>query len=276
MRLAQVSWFLTVVVCASSSSGFLLTAQSVRPSAATPSATRQQVTPVAPTYPADLVKSGQTLFAQNCGFCHGRDAAGGESGPDLTRSKLVAADVNGNRIGEVVRNGRPEKGMPRFALSEGEISGLVAYIHSQTAKASKLGRRRGVDVSDLQTGNVQAGKAYFDGAGKCSSCHSATGDLAGVARKYQGLKLEEQMLYPKGASSQVTVTLRSGETFSGTLAYRDEFVVGLRDHSGWYRSWPADQVKYTVKAPVEAHAEQLAKYTDEDIHNLMAYLQTLN
>ena len=28
-------------------------------------------------------------------------------------------------------------------------------------------------------------------------------------------------------------------------------------------------------SPAEAHAEQLSKYTDEDIHNLMAYIQTL-
>ena len=273
MRFYRLCWWAGIILALTSGSAWT---QSVRPSAATPSATRQQVTPVPSNYPADLVQRGQSLFTQNCAFCHGRDAAGGETGPDLTRSRLVAEDVNGNRIGEVVRNGRPEKGMPRFAFSDGEISGLVAYIHNQTVKASKLGRRRGVDISDLQTGNAQAGKQYFYGLGKCSSCHSPTGDLAGVAEKYQGLKLEEQMLYPKAASSQVTVTLPSGETISGKLEYRDEFVVGLRDGSGWYRSWPVGQVKYKVNAPAEAHAQQLANYTDADIHNLMAFLQTLH
>jgi len=62
---------------------------------------------------------------------------------------------------------------------------------------------------------------------------------------------------------------------TGTLAYKDEFTVGLEDASGWYRSWPVSEIKYTVNAPAEAHAELLAKYTDDDIHNLMAYLQTL-
>ena len=83
------------------------------------------------------------------------------------------------------------------------------------------------------------------------------------------------MLYPRDASAQVTVTLPSGQTWNGKLAYRDEFTIGLRDSSGWYHSWPAKQVKYTVDAPVNAHAELLAKYSDDDIHNLMAYLQTL-
>jgi hypothetical protein len=62
---------------------------------------------------------------------------------------------------------------------------------------------------------------------------------------------------------------------TGTLAYRDEFTVGLRDADGWYHSWPVSEVKYVVDAPADAHVELLAKYTDDDIHNLMAYLQTL-
>jgi cytochrome c oxidase cbb3-type subunit 3 len=51
--------------------------------------------------------------------------------------------------------------------------------------------------------------------------------------------------------------------------------VALRDKNGVYRSWPAKKIHYTVDAPVEAHVELFSKYTDEDIHNLMAYLQTL-
>ena len=228
------------------------------------------------TFSPALVENGQALFLQNCAFCHGRDAGGGETGPDLTRSELVGADVNGDKIGYVVRNGRPDKGMPRFSLSDQQIAGLVAFIHTERAKAnSQKGGRRGVDVADLQTGNVEAGRQYFNGAGTCATCHSATGDLAGIASRYQGLKLEERMLYPDHAPASVTVTLPSGQTMTGSLAYQDEFTIGLRDSSGWYRSWPVTEVKYAVHAPVEAHADLLGKYTDADIHNLMAYLQTL-
>src|SRR5206468_3267253 len=70
----------------------------------------------AQTYPAEQVQAGQTVFAARCGFCHGRDTAGGESGPDLTRSVLVAGDVRGDRIGALVRAGLPDRGMPAFAL----------------------------------------------------------------------------------------------------------------------------------------------------------------
>lgn len=165
--------------------------------------------------------------------------------------------------------------MPAFSLSDQDMSAIVAFIHHQKTLLEKNGGRRGVDDADLQTGNAQAGKQYFNGAGKCASCHSPTGDLAGIATRLKGLKLEQRMLNPGNATAKVTVTLPSGQTVTGRLAYHDEFTIGLKDSSGWYRSWPSDAVKFTIDAPAEAHVELLSKYTDDDIHNLMAYLQTL-
>lgn len=227
-------------------------------------------------FPPALMESGGARFLKECAFCHGRDAGGGEDGPDLTRSKLVAEDRGGDQIGPVVRNGRSEKGMPRFTVSDEELSGLVAFIKTQKALAeSQKGGRRGVDKEDLQTGDAEAGKRYFNGAGKCSSCHSPTGDLAGVAKRFEGLKLEQRFLYPKDVKATIVVTLPSGETVSGKLAYQDEFNVALRDAAGRYRAWAVSRVTFKIDAPAEAHADLLAKYTDDDIHNLMAYLQTL-
>ena len=222
--------------------------------------------------------AGGALFQQNCAFCHGRDAMGGETGPDLTRSKLVLSDTDGSKISEVVREGRTsnDKRMPAFQFSSPELASLVAFIRaSVVAAASMKGGRRGVDVADLQTGNVNSGKKYFDGAGGCAKCHSPTGDLAGIARRYEGLQLEERMLYPRDAKSTVTVTLPSGQTETGTLAYRDEFTIALKDSRGTYKSWPVEKVKYKLDSPVNAHVDLFGKYTDDDIHNLMAYLQTL-
>jgi len=226
------------------------------------------------TFPADLVKAGESYFVQHCAFCHGRDTGGGEDGPDLTRSKLVADDVNGNEIGSVVRNGR--NNMPRFSVTDQELAELTAFIHTQKNIAeSQTGGRKGVDAADLTTGNIEKGKQYFNGAGKCSACHSPTGDLAGVAARNNGLKLFQRVMYPRGAKAKMTVTLPSGETIAGTRAYADEFTVALRDSSGRYRSWPASKVTVHVEDPAEAHVELLAKYTDDDIHNLMTYLLTL-
>ena len=155
---------------------------------------------------------------------------------------------------------------------------MVAFIHNQKKQAESLtGGRRAVEVADLQTGNADAGKRYFDRA--CSTCHSPTGDFAGLARRLEGLTLLQRMLYPRGAAAasraKVTVTRPSGETVGGTLAYRDEFTIALTDPSGAYRSFPASLVKFTVDDPLQAHVEQLGKYTDDDMHNVLAYLHTL-
>src|SRR5271167_3474496 len=184
-----------------SSAAFLLislavsAAQAPTPVAQGPDPAKKPAPVERKSYPPGLVQSGGALFRQDCSFCHGRDAGGGETGPDLTRSKLVTADVDGEKISVVVRNGRPDKGMPPFDRTEEQIASLVAFIHTQQYRAlTRTGGRKGVDVSDLQTGNVEAGKRYFEGAGGCSTCHSPTGDLAGINSRYRGLELEEQML----------------------------------------------------------------------------------
>ena len=191
------------------------------------------------------------MFAAQCGFCHGRDAAGGEGGADLTRSTLVAEDVRGDKIGPVVRTGRSDKGMPPFTVTDADLAAIVAFIHDQhTAAQSQAGGRRSVDVADLQTGNADAGRRYFEGA--CAKCHSPTGNLAGIGSRLQGLALLQRMLNPATggggpvAPAKVTVTLAGGQTVAGTLAYRDEFTIALTDADGWYRSWPTRQVKFTV------------------------------
>src|SRR5688572_2487571 len=119
--------------------------------------------------------SGETLFQAQCGFCHGRDATGGASGPDLTDSELVAQDRAGDKLGPVIRTGRPERGMPGFPLSDADLKAVIEYIHARKVAVDKNpGRRRRVTIADLSTGSVEAGRAYFNGPGGCAACHSPT------------------------------------------------------------------------------------------------------
>ena len=205
---------------------------------------------------------------------------GGETGPDLTRSGLVAEDLRGDKIGPVVRKGRPEKGMPAFDLSDTDLGAIVAFIHDQKTKFDALGGgRRSVDAADLATGDAGAGRRYFNGAGGCSGCHSATGDLAGIASRYQGLPLLQRMLYPSGqpapARPKVTLTLASGQTVVATLASEDEFTIAVLDSSGARQTYEKSAVKFKIDNPMSAHFDQLGKYTDNDMHNVFAYLETL-
>jgi hypothetical protein len=99
------------------------------------------------TYPAALVDGGKLLFAQNCSFCHGRDAGGGESGPDLMDSDLVITDVSGNKIGPFVRVGRPENGIPR---RRNPIEGPADVGASRSAIFRPATSRRAKNTSMVQ------------------------------------------------------------------------------------------------------------------------------
>ena len=222
--------------------------------------------------------AGSALFQQNCAFCHGRDAMGGETGPDLTRSKLVLSDTDGRKIAAVVREGGPAttRRCRRFSFP---ASKWPAWWHSSARawlRCGTPGGRRGVDVADLQTGNADAGKAYFNGAGGCAKCHSPTGDLAGIASRYRGTATGRAHAVSQGCEEHGDGDAAFGQKMSGTLAYLDEFTVALRDSDGVYRSWPMSRRPVTrwIRRRMRTWSCS-AKYTDDDIHNLMAYLQTL-
>jgi cytochrome c oxidase cbb3-type subunit 3 len=234
----------------------------------------------------EAAERGRKIFVPACGFCHGNDAHG-KSGPDLVRSALVLHDDNGDVIGPVIRNGRPERGMPAFsALSAEQLADLSSFLHSRAADVSN---RFAYKIGDLITGDAEKGAAFFNGDGHCGSCHSATGDLAHVATKYEPVELQRRMLYPAPnlidvflgravtppAPTKVTVQLASGERVSGTLDHLDEFAVSMHDSAGWYRSFSRESVTVDVQDPRAAHEGLLPKYTDQEMHDVLAYLETL-
>lgn len=223
------------------------------------------------------VNRGQTQFVKSCSFCHGHNATGGETGPSLVRSSLVRHDDKGDLIGKVIRNGRPDRGMPAIALTPAQIEDVVVYLDSRVAEADRTsaGRPRNFDLKLLLTGNAEAGKAYFNGAGGCSSCHSPEGDLAGLAKKYSAVDLQARFLYPPGQRLTAIVTLPSGKAMRRKVEYLSNYDIGIVDNDGWYHSWPLDSVKAEIHNPLAAHLELLHKYTQADVHNLFAYLETL-
>ena len=220
------------------------------------------------TYLAEQVRAGQVLFVSQCGFCHGRDAMGGETGPDLTRSQVVAEDVAGDKIGPVVRSGRPEKGMPPFNLSgrrprrrrrvhpRSETQGGVARGQSpdrrcrRPADRERAGgpailqrRRRLREVSHRRPATSPGWRPGCKGCSCCSGCSTragaaaAAGAVRGDGDRHAGRRRRRP----------------------GKLAYRDEFTIALTDENGWYRSWPIARVKVAVDDQLEAHAAAAAE-----------------
>ncbi len=237
---------------------------------------------------AAAVERGTKDFVTNCAFCHGSGATGGEGGPDLVRSVLVLHDEKGDKVGPVILEGRLQKGMPKFPMTQPQIADISAFLHAQ---AQKKANRRAYQIQNVITGDPKEGQAYFNGAGQCGGCHSPTGDLAGVATKFDAVALQSRFLYPRTfsypgmpqtgpppAPTKVTVTLAGGASYSGTLKHADDFGVSLYDSSGEYHSWLREKnpgMKVETQNPLAAHIALLRKYSDTDMHNILAYLETL-
>ena len=225
------------------------------------------------------VERGEKLFVSNCGFCHGSTGKGGNNGPDLVRSVLVLHDEgSGVNIGPVILEGRAARGMPKFNVSGADVADISAYLMSRS-QATVL--RSEYKILNLVTGDAAKGQSYFET--NCRACHSPAGDLAHIAAKYDPPTLQGRFLYPRArttprAQLNATVTLPSGQTISGLVDAIDDFSVSLTDSAGQYRTVPIEEgngIKVVVRDPLEGHEKLLKRYTDADMHNILAYLVTL-
>src|SRR5258708_14070881 len=142
------------------------------------------------------------------------------------RSPLVAHDVKGDQIGPVIRQGRPDKGMPAMRLSDAQILDIAAFLHARTAEAARSARvPKAYPVEKLLTGNAEAGKTFFNRAGGCTKCHSVTGDLAGVASKHSSpIEMGARMLCPGGEAPTAAGTLAFCGHACGAVATSGDFL----------------------------------------------------
>ena len=287
----------TIVLLAAGSLG----AQTPPPPAPPPGAERpapaaapaRERRPEEPQFDEEAVQRGKEMLVARCGFCHGSNARGGSTGPDLTRSTMVQENENGKQLGEFLKVGRPERNMPKFELTPQEVTDLATFLHSSIYQ---IGNRGDYKILDILTGDARAGEAFFQGAGRCASCHSATGDLQGVGAKYEPATLQERMLMPRARrrrgppgerptppwtepnAVKATVTIPPAASFTGVLVRLTDFDVTIYDpETKQMRSWlrKDDLPKVVLMDPLQAHMDMLRKWTDDDMRNVTAFLAGL-
>ena len=243
-----------------------------------------------PLYAQDAAR-GRIAYTTYCAPCHGADARGGAEGStDLTRSSIVNTSDGGRQLTEFLKTGRPDRRMPAFTLSDAEVADLFAFLRT-TATGRGSGRNQVINA--VVVGNPKAGAAYFNGAGKCSTCHSPTGDLKGIGSRLTPAVIQGRLVLPRGGGTyppsynlppdpkepqrKVTVTQPSGEQMSGTLIYLTDFIITLRDGAGIQHTFArAGEVpKVEVVDPLQYHLDHMRRLTDKDMHDLTAYLVTL-
>jgi mono/diheme cytochrome c family protein len=234
----------------------------------------------------DAAIRGRKVYASECITCHGTHARGGDKGADLIRSEIVLHDRYGSALGPFLKKGHPTQTTPAAKFTEKQIEDLSHTIHQEVYNTL----RPALQIQDVLTGDAKAGAAYFNGEGKCATCHSPTGDLAKIGSRLQPPVLQQRFLFPgmgggrggRGsptgpAAKPVMVTVTSASaSISGRLVYLDDFNVSLRDDAGEYHSFQRGPGVRVVKDdPLQVHHELLDRYTDKNVHDIVAYLETL-
>jgi cytochrome c oxidase cbb3-type subunit 3 len=254
---------------------------------AAPAPPRRQDFPRRPPGDPAAIERGKALYGVNCTFCHGADTRGGDGGPSLLRTATVLDDQHGELIGVVVKNGRPDRGMPKFAFRDDQIVDIAAFIHTFTAAGYDESRH---PPPSILVGDAKAGAAYFNA--KCASCHAPDRDMKAFATKFTDPKLMQQAWMMPGSGGggrgagpspvkappiTVTVTLASGEKVTGELDKLDDFVVSLTLPDGTHRSFTTsgNTPAVDVHDPLQPHKDLLRVYSDADIHNVTAFLVSL-
>jgi mono/diheme cytochrome c family protein len=230
---------------------------------------------------AAAVARGKAIYDINCALCHGEDARGGDNGPNLIRAEVVMNDRNAELIGPVLQTGRAAEGMPKFDFTPAQTSDISAFLHSFRVGGYDVSRNR---PPSIVVGDAKAGQAYF--SSKCGACHSATGDLKGIATRITDARtLQQRWIMPTGggrggaqaAPTTVTVTMRTGQKIEGRLGRIDDFTVTLIDADGASRTVSRDGEvpKVEIHDPLQPHKDLLKVYSDKDIHDVTAYMVTL-
>lgn len=239
-----------------------------------------------PGDPAQIAR-GKTLYGIGCGVCHGADLRGGDrGGPNLLRSQVALSDRNGELIVPIIDGSRQNSGMPKIPMSPEDGVAVAAYVRSVVATIGRQGTppSAGLPPPSVLVGNAGAGQQYF--TAKCAGCHSATGDLQGIATRIADPKAVQNAWVAGGARGgrraaprtvTVAITPASGERVEGRLIRIDDFMVTVGLADGTVRTFrrEGDAPKTEVRDPMKAHRDLLASYTDKDMHDVTAYLVTL-
>lgn len=234
---------------------------------------------------AGAAARGKTVYIAQCITCHGTQARGGPRGADLVRSVLVLHDRYGSTLGPFLAQEHPK--VNPVVLSQDQVKDLSHFLHQQIGDTLRTGPYN--NVLNILVGDAKAGKLYFESSGGCTKCHRADGDLAHIASRYDAPALQQRVVFPQNraittqgtASRQqhtltVTVTTPSGVSVTGEPVSIDDFDVLVRDASGKTFSFKRVPGLHVEKHnPYAAHEMLLDSYTDKEIHDVVAYLETL-
>lgn len=244
-----------------------------------------------PVVDPEAADRGRRTWAGECINCHGTQARGSDNGPNLVRSLIVLRDRYGSQLGPFLQKGHPlQSGKSGASLSAEQVEDLAHFLRQRIndgLRGSPL-----FQPQNVLTGNPKAGAEYFNGEGQCTTCHSPSGNLAGIGARLPPIDLQQRFLFPasgrggrgrgRGAPPattnpvRVTVTPPDGQPVSGVLIQMDDFFVSLQPDGNAPRTLRRVRgMKIDRQDPYAFHIALLDRLTDKNIHDVVAYLETL-
>jgi mono/diheme cytochrome c family protein len=248
-----------------------------------------------PPVDAAAHERGRSLWASHCVDCHGAQARGTEKGPNIIRTKTVNFDRSspqaGSVLGPFLKAGHPTQSGKPASFTNDEVIALATFLRQRVTDTMRWSTL--FVPGNILVGDSRAGETYFNGEGGCSTCHNATTrSLQGIAARLDTpVDLQQRMLFPgpgrggRGAGAAggttsnrttVTITPPSGPAVSGVLVEESEFYITFRDADGTIRAVRRTPgMRVATNNPLQAHIDLLDRITDKQIHDLVAYLETL-
>ena len=216
---------------------------------------------------------GAKVYGSLCTTCHG-PSGDLVAGVNLSTGQYKRA-TNDLDVMNVILTGIPGTAMPANNLGNADLLAVVAYI-----KVMKDYGARKVAVGD-----AAKGKAVFEGAGGCLSCHRVNHvgshlgpDLSEIGAARSAAMLEDTLLDPvsnaRPGNRSIRAVKKTGEVVTGRRLNEDTWSVQIVDsHEKLVSLWKPDLKEYTViKSTMPSFRDKLTASERADV---IAYLLSL-
>ncbi len=228
-------------------------------------------------YAAGLdVRAGEGLFERHCSRCHGMNATGGETGPDLTTGQFRHSSTDAGLF-SVISRGVPDTEMMAFrrARSDQDVWQLVAYLRSLSG-----GPR--VEVP----GDPSKGERLYRDKGGCTSCHmiDGAGGLSGPDLSTIGdRRSPDDLLSDLGEPDErvqpswwrMSVVHRDGTPVAGRRMNEGTYSVRILDEDNQLWSFQKRDLRESQRIETSSMPSYAGTLSDDELTDLVAFLYGL-
>jgi putative heme-binding domain-containing protein len=225
-------------------------------------------------YPDVDIAHGAGLYTARCAPCHGAQGDG-IGGVNLRSGKFRNAITDRDLAG-FIRAGSPAAGMPPFALDDTDMAGIIAYLRNMNS----------FDAATVKTGNLDRGRALFEGKGTCTKCHrvgrlgSHVGpNLTDIGSVRSAGSLQRSLLEPASQmmpiNRPVRLVTKDGTVINGRRLNEDTYSIQIMDeHERLHSVQKADLREFTIlkASPMPSYKDMLSS---EELADLLGYLLSL-